>query len=88
MHQCTEHFFSFHKLVISLSKQKKHSVTVTNDETSNPGGGDDSILETANAMATSTDRGWKMLKAETALLMITSVHESPALLYSGVTGSQ
>lgn len=36
----------------------------------------DNGLKTANAMATSMDSDWKMLKAETALLMITSVHES------------
>ncbi len=48
-------------------------MNVTNDEIHNPS---DSGLKIPNVMATSMDSDWKMLKAETALLMITSVHES------------
>lgn len=49
------------------------SLNVTNIEKHNLG---DKGLKTTNAMATSMENDWKMLKAETALLMITSVHES------------
>lgn len=50
-----------------------HGYYLRNYEIYNPG---DNGLKTTKAMATFMDCDWKMLKAETALLMITSGHES------------